>query len=302
MNFSQRFLVTLSQTKGVGSVSLLRILQRMTLLGISESEFLGLSSASYQEEFGLNSRTAGQLEAQRAQLWREAEATVKQVQQSGIRLLACTEPQYPQPVLQFWTQAPGCLFAYGNLKLLHQPTFCVLSSKNASDEILEEIERVTEQGVLAGEVLVSSHDRPEYQRSAVVPLRFGTPRILVFNRSLQDALGNDLRDEPFKAARLWRFEFDPTQDLAITACPPMVKYQNHRSPERDMLVGALSRRLDFCYVTPGGNMEKIARTALACGRQVRVPLHTGKLGETENLLYERLVAEGARALSSVGAK
>lgn len=93
----------------------------------------------------------------------------------------------------------------GTLELCRKP----------SDEGLRQAELYAETLVLDGGILVSSACGPLYQRMSTVPLRWGAPRILVFNGTLEDWLGADLKEEPFRAARLWRYRWDSKTDLAI---------------------------------------------------------------------------------------
>jgi DNA processing protein len=178
---------------------------------------------------------------------------------------------YPALVDRFSADAPGVLFMYGNQRLLEANTFAVLSSRSATVEELEQIESLTEVGILNGEVLVSGHNRLEYQRSAIVPLRWGTPRILCADRGLFSVLGQDLKDEAFRAARLWRYEFDPKTDLVVSPFAPDAGSNPASNRQRDALVAALCKRLDFVRISPKGNMESLARTAIRDGRKVRVP-------------------------------
>jgi DNA processing protein len=39
---------------------------------------------------------------------------------------------------------------------------------------------------------------------------------------------------------------------------------------RDRLVAGLSQRIDFVKVSPGGNMEKLAKMATKAGRKIEV--------------------------------
>ena len=93
----------------------------------------------------------------------------------------------------------------GTMELVRKPT----------DRTLREAEEYAEGLVLDGGILVSTDCGPFYQRMAIVPLRWGAPRILVFNGTLEDHLGTDLTEEPFRAARLWRYKWDGRTDLAI---------------------------------------------------------------------------------------
>ena len=103
-----------------------------------------------------------------------------------------------------------------------------------------------------------------------MPLRWGGPRVLVLDRGLFQVLGPDLKDEAFRAARLWRYEFDPGTDLAISPFRPEADFIGVNNQVRDRLVAALARRHDFVSVAEGGNMARLARLALKAGRRVRI--------------------------------
>lgn len=257
-------------TPGIGGRSVSRILARNDLLGRTPESFLKLSTETYREEYRLSAKAAENLAANRSgrlEALRELEARLTVL---GVSLVTTADAHYPAMIEEMDPDPPGVLFLYGNHKLLEAKTFCVLSSRNSLPRDLEYIERWAEEGVLSGEVLVTGHDRPEYQRSAVVPLRWGSPRILCLDRGLFNVLGPDLRDEAFRTARLWRYEFDPTTDLVISPFRPDADFVGVNNQVRDRLIATLSRRLRFVNVNEGGNMEKLARLALRCGRMVEV--------------------------------
>lgn len=119
--------------------------------------------------------------------------------------------------------APGKLWLYGNVKLLHAklvhvPAACGQRSPTACQ--LDRIEAEAEQLVLSGKVLVCGIHGSAHQRAAVVPLRWGSPRIVVMSGGFKFHLGNDLTQEPFRVARLWRYQWDPRTDLAISRRAP----------------------------------------------------------------------------------
>lgn len=248
----------------------MRILSRLDLLGVSADEFLGLSEAALREEFGLQAKVAASLGARLPELQTRSQEIEEKLELFGVNLVTAADASYPEKLEAFDASPPPALFLYGNAKLLRTRTFCVMSSRRTSLSGLDLIEKLAESGVLEGETLVSGHDRPEYQRSAVVPLRWGAPRVLCLDRGLFQALGKDLSQEPFRAARLWRYKFDPSTDLAISPCRPEQGFVGVNNQVRDRLTAALSDRLDFVEINPGGNMEKLARQALKAGRKVRV--------------------------------
>ncbi len=118
---------------------------------------------------------------------------------------------------------PANLWLYGNARLLdaslaHIPH--TLGLKESLCEELDEIERDAEQLVLSGKILVTGIHSPPHQRAAVVPLRWGSPRVVILACGFHYHLGTGLRDELFPVARLWRYQFDPYVDLVISRHAP----------------------------------------------------------------------------------
>lgn len=118
---------------------------------------------------------------------------------------------------------PADLWMYGNTRLLKGPLEWILASQGPgphSPVELEAIERESERIVLAGATLVCGVHNAAHQRAAIVPLRWGAPRILVLSGGFLHHLGENLKEEPFRAARLWRYQWDPHTDLAISRRAP----------------------------------------------------------------------------------
>lgn len=117
----------------------------------------------------------------------------------------------------------GGLWLYGNARLLGGKLAYVTSACGAPYHPLHDlnvIEAEAERLVLSGYVLVCGIHNEGHQRAAVVPLRWGSPRIVVLSGGFLHHFGQDLKDEPFRLARLWRYEWDPVTDLAISRRSP----------------------------------------------------------------------------------
>lgn len=285
MSLARRtFALHLAMTPGIGGRTVTRVLARNELLGRSPEEFLTLSPESWREEYRIASKSAMALSDGKRSL-KATKDLEERLSGLGVTLVTAADAHYPTLVEEFDPDPPGVLFLYGNTRLLEAKTYCVLSSRNSRPAELDLIEKLTEEGVLSSEVLVTGHDTPEYQRSAVVPLRWGSPRVLCLDRGLFKVLGEDLKDEAFRAARLWRYQFDPSTDLVVSPFRPHADFIGVNNKVRDRLVASLSRRLDFVIINPGGNMEKLARLALKCSRGVRV--------SDRSIGYREFVASGA---------
>lgn len=271
MKLSRRsFALLLAMTPGIGGRTVTRVVARNELLGRSPEEFLGLSHEAWREEYRLSQKAAVALDKARLDPAQRIADLEGRLTGLGVQLVTAADAHYPTVIEQMDADPPGVLFLYGNMRLLEARTFCVLGSRGTLPSDLDLIERLTEEGVLEGEVLVAGHDRLEYQRAAIVPLRWGSPRILCLDRGLYRVLGENLKDEAFRAARLWRYEFDPATDLVISPFRPESEFVGINNKVRDRLVGSLSRRLDFVNIASGGNMEALAKSALKAGRKVRV--------------------------------
>jgi hypothetical protein len=115
------------------------------------------------------------------------------------------------------------LWLYGNVKLLHARLTCIQKAFGPPEHLpatLDEIEREAERAVLDGRVLVCGIHSPAHQRVAVVPLRWGSPRIVVLSGGFMAHLGANLKEEPFRTGRLWRYEWDNRTDLAVSRRAP----------------------------------------------------------------------------------
>ncbi len=243
---------------------------RNELLSRSPEQFFALSTEALREEYRLSVAAATSLELRRKERLAEALTLEQRLSGLGVTWVTSSDAHYPQLVEAMDPNPPGVLFLYGNTRLLESKTFCVMSSRNPMPADLDLIEGLCQEGILNGEVLVSGHNNPAYQRSAVVPLRWGSPRILCLDKGLFQVMGADLKQEAFSSARLWRYEFDPQTDLVVSPFRPNDSFIGTNNKVRDGLIGGLSRRLDFVAIQDGGNMQRIAKLAMRAGRNVRV--------------------------------
>ncbi len=262
--------LALALTPGVGGKTISRALTRNDLLGRSPSDFLKLGPEALREDYRFPAKGAASWYAMRKEKLVEAAELQQRLDPHGVSMVTSADASYCIRIEEYDPAPPGIIYLYGNLKLLNADTFAVLSSRGTSPDGLATIEKVTEENVLAGRVLVSGHDTPEYQRSAVVPLRWGAPRILDLDTGLFHALGEDLKEEPFRAARLWRYQFDPLTDLAVSTVNPAAPFHRESNRIRDRMVGSLAMRIEGIEIKPGGNMHRLSTLALRAGRPVRI--------------------------------
>lgn len=114
------------------------------------------------------------------------------------------------------------LYMYGNLKLLASDRFTlpipVLDQVTRQDILDVHVPIAAE--VLKGRTLVTGVHSPLHDQAAVLPLRWGAPRILVLTSGFLHCLGPKLDQELTPLSRRWRYEFDPLTDLVISPFDP----------------------------------------------------------------------------------
>lgn len=118
------------------------------------------------------------------------------------------------------------LWVYGNIDALLMPkgfASHAVANLEFTDELKETIELEAEQIVFNGRALVTALHNDAWQTASIVPLRWGCPRIMVVRGGFKMHLGNELKCEPFWAARLWRYGWDPSTDLIVSRDAPDVR-------------------------------------------------------------------------------
>lgn len=266
--------LSLALTPGIGAKTITRVFTRNDLIQRGNDEFVSLCEEALKEEYRLTSKMARSWVESKEKNLALASQYEEKFDQLGVHMITALDAHYPRSIEQMNPHPPGVLFLYGNIKLLDTNLFTVMSSRKSSTSILDQIQKLTEAGVHQGEVLVCGHSTSEYQHAAVVPLRWGAPRVIVLDRGLFSALGEDLSQELFSTARLWRYEFDSNVDLVISAVNPISSYYASCNKIRDFLVGSLAHRIDFVSIKPKGNMEQIALLAIQSGKKIRVSRFT----------------------------
>jgi len=241
---------------------------KMSMLGLDSAACFELPPSALVEGLGLPEAAAAVIADRNSQMYNAITQYKQLIGSKPVRLVTTQSAIYPQRIVDFCKSPPAFLFVYGNLRVLSSKTFAVVCSRNPSSDDLETIERKAEAGVLASMALVGGTTTDAYQRASIVPLRWGAPRILVLDRGLFRALGDNLDQEPFRAARLWRYCFDPESDLVISRNRPFDEYAASNQVNRDELVIALADQVNAVNVREGGNFDKLALRAEELGRSV----------------------------------
>jgi len=140
------------------------------------------------------------------------------------------------------------LWLYGNTRLLDARLACVplaFGPNQHSCGMLDTIEQQVEDIVLSGKVLVCGIHNDAHKRAAIVPLRWGSPRIVVVSGGFFYHIGEKLDQELFRAARLWRYGWDASTDLIISRRAPakLPTYASHNSTVDDLIQRIADQRV-----------------------------------------------------------
>lgn len=140
----------------------------------------------------------------------------------------------------------GGLWLYGNVKLLQASLACVpevFGPNTRSIQALDQIEAKAERIVFESKVLICGIHNHAHRKAAIVPIRWGSPWIIIFSGGFKHHLGENLDQEPFRAARLWRYQLDPKTDLAISRRAPekLPTFASH-NPTVDRLIALIAKR------------------------------------------------------------
>lgn len=136
-------------------------------------------------------------------------------------------------------------FVYGNTQLLSSSRLACCESvfihqghQLSKTEIKEIEEEATELVVFEHKILVTGIHNHAHQVASCIPLRFGSPRILILDfdpRVLWIGKAEDDLPELFSPAILWRYWFDPLVDLILcSSMSPIVRNQPGKLILRDL--------------------------------------------------------------------
>jgi predicted Rossmann fold nucleotide-binding protein DprA/Smf involved in DNA uptake len=264
----RQFALLLSLTPYLGQKGIERILRQNAVAGYSAEEFLALSADRKKHEYGLLAAAANALTVGLKDLLDELTRFEARVRAAGVEILTLQDAAYPSRLVNCIEEPPALLFTYGNQQLLSQSTFCALTSRKPTKLGLANIEVVVERMVFEHKVLVSGHNTDGYKRASVTGLRWGAPRILALDCGLFAGLGDNLTNEPFRVARLYRYQFDPKTDLVISPFRPSDRYIGNNNQLRDELIVALSDQVVAVEIRSEGQMERLGLQALSQGRSV----------------------------------
>ncbi|OAB62770.1 hypothetical protein AY599_12425 [Leptolyngbya valderiana BDU 20041] len=127
-------ILQLTQAKGLGPVTLDRLLQRTIELGFSVEDVVAASISELTETFGLRQPVAEAVKTSRDEACRLSD----ELAAKDVRVLVRNRDGYPTKLSKtLGDRAPLVLFARGNLALLEQPAVGFCGSRKTSERGLE---------------------------------------------------------------------------------------------------------------------------------------------------------------------
>lgn len=228
-----------------------------------------VSADTLQREYKLHADAAQCLAERKERLLSASSEIAASVEKLGIRVMTAGDPDYPS-TLKDQTSPSPILYSYGNMSLLRERKFAIVSSNDLSSRGTDVTRELA--GMIADEglVAVTSHNTHAYQVVGLAVKSRHAPVIMVLDRGILSAFPQGLKWEPVAQARIWNARFDPEQDLVLSPFRLYDRWIGANGRERDRLVFSLADVVIGVEVRPGGVMESECLRAHRKGREVYV--------------------------------
>lgn len=247
-----------------------------------------MSADTLQRVYKLHPRAAECLSTKKEKLLSSSAEIASTVDSLGIRIITTIDPDYPSLICEYYDMPPPILYAYGNLALLREKKFAIVSSSSMSShsaEISRELAgTLSDQGLVA----VTSHNTEAYQVVGLAAKSRNSPLILVLDRGILSAFPQGLDWEPVAQARIWNLRFDRSRDLVISSFRLYDHWIGANGHERDKMVFGLADVVIAVDIRPDGVMQRECLRARTKGREVYVyKPFDGKLQDGNAKLLEK---------------
>jgi len=229
-----------------------------------------VSPDTLQKEYGLHPEAALCLGMRKEELLKTSKEMAESAKKLGIRVITYQDSDYPAVLSGFDAQPPPILYAHGNLGLLRDRKFAVVSSSTVSAHSIEVTREFAGTLCDQGMVLVTSHNTHPYQVSGLAARSRNASVILVLDRGILSAFPHGLGFEPVAQARIWDLRFDPKRDLVVSRYRLYDRWIGANARERDHMVFGLADVVVAVEVRSGGVMEAECVHARKQGREVYV--------------------------------
>lgn len=212
----------------------------------------------------------------------------------GIRVITILDPDYPVQLKEYEKNPPPILYTHGNLALLRERKYAVVSSSSISAQNIEITRKVSALLADEGLAAVTSHNTYPYQILGLAARSRNAPMILILDRGILSAFPQGMGWEPIAQARIWNLRFDPGRDLVVSKFRLYDPWIGANGRERDRMVFALSDTVVAIDIRSGGVMENECMQAHNMGREVFIY----KPDENISPGNESLISRGCQPLPS----
>jgi DNA processing protein len=217
----------------------------------------------------------------------EAAEITRQTERVGGALLLPGDPHFPDLVVPL-EDAPLCLFASGDLDLLHRPAVAIVGSRDHSAYGREVCAEIAGRAAAAGLVVVSGMARGLDAVAHEAALRAGG--------STTGVLGNGL-GVIYPAANRRLYRDVGQRGLLLTEHPPGMRPSEGSFPRRNRIIAALARVTVVVEAAASSGALITARVANDLSRDVMaVP---GPITSSRSVGTNRLIQDGAYPLLTI---
>lgn len=275
-------LLTLSEVAGVGIAKLTALLRRFG----SPGTVLRADSTELETVAGITptiSALIGEAKPSDAVL-RQCEL----IAQTGVSILACSDPDYPQHLAAV-DDAPPILFVKGNAGLLALPGIAVIGTRRPTGYGRQVTSKIVRNLVERGETIISGMARGVDSLAHKVALSSRGSTVAVLGCGVDQVYPPEARQMHARIAE----EGALVSELWIGAPPDRINF-----PRRNRIISGLARAVIITEAPAGSGALITAETAARQDREVySVP---GDITRPESAGVNRLIADGAQIVTSIG--
>jgi predicted Rossmann fold nucleotide-binding protein DprA/Smf involved in DNA uptake len=260
-------LLTWSELPHVGERRLLRIQAHARAARVSLGALAALPAARLAAELRLPSRAIRRLREDA--LWHRLRCTwlAERLAAAGVELCQPGDEQYPPGWAARADPPPALATLYGNAALATRPVVGLLHSRLVTEASVAATLQIV-RAICADHLAIAVGGMKTPHRIAAATARaLGTPRLVVLDRGLFAAFGDDVGREPFGLGP-GRGSFDPEQTLVLSPFRPDDHAVARSGRRRDALLAALATLVIAVTVRPGGEIERCCQAALRRGQRV----------------------------------
>lgn len=254
----------LSRVPGLGPRGTYRILTR------PGPDILTASAYDLKKSYKLTAPAAEYIVENAQALRAESAELLEKARSLGIHVITVFDNSYPTSLKAYHLRLPPVIYAYGNLRLLQERRFAVVSSSTLSHRGSDATTEIAGILIDEGLTVVTSHNNAPYQLSLLAAKRRKAPSVVALDRGIISAFHGLLDWQPVAAARIWDPQFDLERDLVISQFRLGDHWIGENSRLRDRMVFGLADVVIAVEIRAGGVMEKECLSARDRGRELLV--------------------------------